>query len=40
MNENEVEPDEAAQWWMKEHEDIWTTWVSEEVAEKVKAALN
>ena len=23
-------------WWMKEHEDIWTTWVSEEVAEKVK----
>lgn len=40
MNENEVEPDEAAQWWMKENEDIWTTWVSEEVAEKVKAALN
>lgn len=40
MNENEAEPDEAAQWWMKEHEDIWTTWVSEEVADKVKAALN
>ena len=39
MNENEVEADEAAQWWMNEHEDIWTTWVSEEVAEKVKAAL-
>lgn len=40
MNENEVEPDEAALWWMKEHEELWTTWVSEEAAEKVKAALN
>ncbi|MDI2587319.1 ABC transporter substrate-binding protein [Psychrobacillus sp. NEAU-3TGS] len=39
MNENGADPDEAAQWWMKEHEDVWTTWVSEEVAEKVKAAL-
>lgn len=39
MNKNEVEPDEAAYWWMKEHEDVWTAWVSEEVAEKVKAAL-
>ena len=39
MNKNEAEPEEAAHWWMTEHEDIWTTWVSEEVAEKVKAAL-
>ncbi|MFD2042833.1 ABC transporter substrate-binding protein [Ornithinibacillus salinisoli] len=39
MDENGVEPDEAAKWWMKEHEDIWTSWVSEEVAEKVKDAL-
>ena len=29
MNENEAEPAEAAKWWMKEHEDIWTTWVPE-----------
>lgn len=39
MNENEVEPEEAAKWWMTENEDIWTTWVSEEVAKKVNAAL-
>ncbi|ALC86952.1 ABC transporter substrate-binding protein [Bacillus sp. FJAT-22090] len=39
MNENEAEPEEAAHWWMKEHEDVWTAWVSQEVAEKVKAAL-
>lgn len=39
MGANKVEPDEAAQWWMKEHENIWTAWVSEEVADKVKAAL-
>lgn len=39
MQDNEVEADEAAQWWMKEHEDVWTKWVPEDVAEKVKAAL-
>ncbi len=39
MNENEADAEEAAHWWMKEHEDIWTSWVSDEVAEKVKAAL-
>lgn len=39
MNENEAEADEAAKWWMKKNEDIWTAWVSDEVAEKVKAAL-
>ncbi|WP_203247056.1 ABC transporter substrate-binding protein [Sporosarcina beigongshangi] len=39
MNENEAEPVEAAKWWMKEHEDLWTTWVPDDVAEKVKKAL-
>ncbi|WP_391119135.1 ABC transporter substrate-binding protein [Psychrobacillus sp. L3] len=39
MNEKGVEPEEASRWWMKEHEDVWTTWVSDEVAKKVKAAL-
>lgn len=39
MEENEVEPDEAAIWWMNEYEDVWTEWVSEEIANKVKEAL-
>ncbi|SQI53156.1 proline/glycine betaine ABC transporter substrate-binding protein [Lederbergia lenta] len=40
MEENEVEADAAAIWWMKEYEDVWTKWVSDEVAEKVLSALN
>jgi len=39
MGETESEPMETAQWWMKENEEIWTTWVPSEIAEKVKAAL-
>lgn len=39
MEENEVEATEAAKWWMQENEDLWTAWVTEEVAEKVKAQL-
>lgn len=39
MNENEASADEAAQWWMKKHEDLWTEWVPEDVATKVKEAL-
>ncbi len=39
MEENDATNDEAAIWWMKENEDIWTAWVSDEVAEKVKKAL-
>lgn len=39
MEDNEVDNDEAAIWWMKEYEDVWTEWVSEEVAEKVKESL-
>lgn len=39
MEENEADEDETAKWWMKENEDIWTTWVTDEVAEKVKEAL-
>ncbi|MDA3850630.1 MAG: ABC transporter substrate-binding protein [Spirochaetaceae bacterium] len=30
---------QAAQWFLKNKEDVWTQWVSPEVAEKVKAAL-
>lgn len=39
MGENKVEADEAARWWMKENEELWTAWVPAEVADKVKAAL-
>jgi glycine betaine/proline transport system substrate-binding protein len=30
---------EAAQWFLKNHEDVWTQWVSDEVADNVRAAL-
>lgn len=39
LDDNDASADETAVWWMKENEDIWTNWVSEEVAEKVKEAL-
>lgn len=39
MEENNADADEAAKWFMKEHEDLWTAWVPEDVAEKVKASL-
>ena len=39
MEETEADADETAKWWMTENEDIWTTWVTDEVAEKVKAVL-
>ena len=39
MNENDASPEEAAKWWMNEHEDIWTSWVPEDIAEKVKSAI-
>ncbi|QUW23855.1 ABC transporter substrate-binding protein [Sporosarcina sp. Marseille-Q4063] len=39
MEETEADADETAKWWMKENEDVWTEWVSDEVAEKVKTAI-
>ncbi|ASN06639.1 ABC transporter substrate-binding protein [Virgibacillus necropolis] len=39
MEENQASPEEAAIWWMGEHEDIWTGWVSEDVAKKVKDSM-
>lgn len=39
MEENDADNEEAALWWMKEYEDIWTEWVPEEIAEKVKESL-
>jgi glycine betaine/proline transport system substrate-binding protein len=40
MNENEIEEHEiAAIWFLQNHVDLWTQWVSDDVAAKVQAAL-
>lgn len=39
MQKNDASPEEAAQFFLKEQEDVWTKWVSEEVATKVKEKL-
>ena len=39
MQVNEVDADETAKWFLSEYEEIWTKWVPEEVASKVKGAL-
>lgn len=39
MLENDTDADETAEWWMKENEDIWTPWLPEDVADKVRDAL-
>lgn len=39
MDKNDVSPEEAAHWWMQEHEDLWTEWVPDDIAKKVKDAL-
>lgn len=39
MEENGASPEEAAEWWMKEHEDVWTSWVPEDVATAVQESL-
>ncbi|MBU5465628.1 ABC transporter substrate-binding protein [Virgibacillus sp. MSJ-26] len=40
MEEEEASAEEAAMWWMEQHEDIWTSWIDEDIADKVKDALN
>lgn len=39
MEENDKTPEEAALWFLKNEESIWSKWMTEEIAEKVKAAL-
>lgn len=39
MDENDWTTAEAAQWFLKNKENVWTKWVSADVAKKVKAAL-
>ena len=40
MQDNDVDTKAAAMWFFEEYEDLWTSWVPAEVAEKVKTALN
>jgi len=39
MKENEATAEEAAVWWMNKHEDLWTKWLPEDVAKKVKEGI-
>lgn len=39
MQDTKAKTDEAAVWFLKNYEPVWTQWVSDEVAAKVKAAL-
>jgi len=39
MEKTEGEPEDVANWFLKEHEDTWSKWVPMEVAQRVKAAL-
>jgi len=40
MMKNESDTRDAAIWFLKTREDVWTKWVPEEIAEKVKKAIN
>jgi glycine betaine/proline transport system substrate-binding protein len=39
MEDNKLDNEKTAQWWLKEYESLWTGWVTPEVTAKVKAAL-
>ncbi len=39
MEEMQWDTQKTAEWFLKEHSEIWTPWVSEEVASRVKSAL-
>lgn len=39
MHENDLEAEAGAMWFMREHEDLWTDWMPEDVAERVQEAL-
>jgi glycine betaine/proline transport system substrate-binding protein len=40
MEENEWDAEETAIWFLENKEEVWTAWVSDEVADRVKAALD
>ncbi len=39
MQENDVQADEAAEEFLRTREDIWTAWVSDDVADRIRSAL-
>lgn len=39
MQENDADVDETAKWFLRENEELWASWASEDVIEKVKAAI-
>lgn len=39
MKQNKATAEDTAKWFLREHRDLWTGWVSPEVARKVEAAL-
>lgn len=39
LEENGLEPEDVAEWFLKEHADVWKTWVPEDVAARVQADL-
>ncbi|WP_085991322.1 ABC transporter substrate-binding protein [Oceanobacillus senegalensis] len=39
MQEQDATTKEAAKWWLEEHQELWTKWVPEDVAERIKSAL-
>ncbi|MGG2476331.1 ABC transporter substrate-binding protein, partial [Rhizobium sp. BR5] len=39
MDENQGTNEDGAEYFLENHEDIWTKWVSPEVAEKIKASM-
>lgn len=40
MQENDAGTEEAARWFFEEYEELWTSWLPNEIVEKVKSALN
>lgn len=39
MQENDATPEQAAHWWLKNNEDLWSKWLPSDIAKKVKDAL-
>jgi glycine betaine/proline transport system substrate-binding protein len=39
MQDNDWDYEQAAEWFLREHEETWTQWVPEDVADRVRAAL-
>lgn len=39
MEGHDASAEEAAHWWLTEHEDLWSKWVSDDTAQKIQDAL-